>query len=88
MRIPQTHPQLTSLTACIIGLALTDGFDAWEQNALGNWLMLISQVLVTNATIYHNNNKIQSYSNSISIDQIIKALEIMKKEIEELKKDL
>lgn len=37
--------------AFIVGLALVDDFTANEQNAIGNWLFLVGQVLQTNAAI-------------------------------------
>lgn len=42
-------PKLFSLSAVAIGYLLIDDMTANEQNALGNWLMLIAQVLSTNA---------------------------------------
>ena len=39
---------LTTL-AFVIGLALIDNLSSTEQNAVGNWLMLVAQVLSTNA---------------------------------------
>lgn len=39
------------ILAVVIGLALVDDFNANEQNAIGNWLFLVGQVLQTNAAI-------------------------------------
>ncbi len=44
-------PNLFSLTAVAVGAILTDNSTPNEQNALGNWLMLIAQYLCTNAAI-------------------------------------
>ena len=49
MRIPEVPPQLFSLSAVIVGVLLVDDSTPNEQNALGNWLMLVSQYLCTNA---------------------------------------
>ena len=47
--IPNINPKLFSLTAVIVGYLLIDDLTANEQNALGNWLMLVAQVISTNA---------------------------------------
>lgn len=47
--LPNIPPKLFSLSAVAIGYLLIDDMTANEQNALGNWLMLIAQVLSTNA---------------------------------------
>lgn len=47
--IPNVPPESFTLSAIIIGYLLIDDTTANEQNALGNWLMLVAQVLCTNA---------------------------------------
>ena len=47
--IPNIPPKLFSASAIVVGYLLIDDMTANEQNALGNWLMLVSQVLSTNA---------------------------------------
>ena len=47
--LPNIPPKLFSLSAVAIGYLLIDDMTANEQNALGNWLMLVAQVLSTNA---------------------------------------
>ena len=47
--LPNVPPKLFSLSAVIVGYILIDDSTANEQNALGNWLMLVAQVLTTNA---------------------------------------
>ena len=44
---------LTTL-AFVIGLALIDNFSSTEQNAVGNWIMLIAQTLCTNGSYTFN----------------------------------
>lgn len=51
--LPNIPPKLFSLSAVAIGYLLIDDTTANEQNALGNWLMLVAQVLSTNA-FYRN----------------------------------
>lgn len=47
--LPNVPPKIFSLSAVIVGYILIDDMTAREQNALGNWLMLVAQVLSTNA---------------------------------------
>ena len=47
--VPNIPPKLFSISAVAIGYLLIDDTTANEQNALGNWLMLVAQVLSTNA---------------------------------------
>ena len=47
--LPNVPPKLFSISAVAIGYLLIDDSTANEQNALGNWLMLVAQVLSTNA---------------------------------------
>ena len=47
--IPDVPPEAFTGSAVIIGYLLIDDTTANEQNALGNWLMLIAQILCTNA---------------------------------------
>lgn len=51
--LPNISPKIFSLSAVIVGYILIDDMTANEQNALGNWLMLVAQVLSTNA-FYRN----------------------------------
>lgn len=45
------NPKNYTLTALIIGYALLGDYTANEQNAIGNWLMTISQILECNSAI-------------------------------------
>ena len=47
--LPDMDPKIFSLSAVVVGYLLIDDLTANEQNALGNWLMLVAQVLCTNA---------------------------------------
>ena len=47
--LPNIPPKLFSLSAVVVGYLLIDDMTANEQNAVGNWLMLVAQVLSTNA---------------------------------------
>lgn len=47
--IPNISPKMFSGSAALVGFLLIDDTTAEEQNALSNWLMLVAQVLATNA---------------------------------------
>lgn len=75
---------LTTL-AFIIGLALIDNLSSKEQNAVGNWIMLIAQTLCTNGSYTFNkewNNHIKT--NNITKDTLRRTSNIINKEIDKL----
>ncbi len=99
--IPNIPPKAFSFSAVIVGYLLIDDMTANEQNALGNWLMLVAQVISTNAFYKQvmaergmdnsdeikKNNNINNQNNS-NIDEIImleKMIKALKQEIENLK---
>ncbi len=47
--LPNIPPKLFSMSAVVVGYILIDDMTANEQNAVSNWLMLVAQVLATNA---------------------------------------
>lgn len=76
---------LTTL-AFIIGLALIDNLSSTEQNAVGNWIMLIAQTLCTNGS-YTFNKEWKSHiktNNNITKDTLRRASNIINKEINKL----
>lgn len=100
--IPDISPKLFSFSAVAIGYILIDDLTANEQNALGNWLMLVAQVLCTNAfykqveaerngtiPITPNNSEKEPYtSGQDTLIMMQKMVDALKKEIEEIKKQL
>lgn len=88
--IPNIPPKAFSFSAVIVGYLLIDDMTANEQNALGNWLMLVAQVISTNAyykQVMTERNKTNINNNS-NIDEIImleKMIKALKQEIENLK---
>ncbi len=88
----ETASRVDTLAALIIGYALTYPFNSYVQNALGNWLMLIGQILETNAAFLQmyqydnsNNNKNNNdMKNELDLEQIEEAINIMKEEIDKL----
>lgn len=92
--IPNVPPKAFSFSAVVIGYLLIDDTTANEQNALGNWLMLVAQVLCTNA-FYKQvqqerglDNSNQTPSNEDMIIMLQKMINAMQQEIQELKKQL
>ena len=88
--IPNIPPKLFSLSAVAVGYLLIDDTTANEQNALGNWLMLVAQILCTNAFYKqvmqergHNNTK---NDNEQTIVMMQKMMDALQKEIDEIKK--
>lgn len=88
--IPNIPPKLFSLSAVTVGYLLIDDTTANEQNALGNWLMLVAQILCTNAFYKQvmqergfDNNKNDSEQTIVMMQKMIDALQ---KEIDEIKK--
>ena len=88
----ETASRVDTLAALIIGYALTYPFNSYVQNSLGNWLMLIGQILETNAAFlqmyqYDNSNNNQNNNNmknELDLEQIKEAINIMKEEIDKL----
>ena len=88
----ETASRVDTLAALIIGYALTYPFNSYVQNSLGNWLMLIGQILETNAAFlqmyqYDNNNNQNNNRNmkyELDLEQIQEAINIMKEEIDKL----
>ena len=88
--IPNIPPKLFSLSAVAVGYLLIDDTTANEQNALGNWLMLVAQILCTNAFYKQvmqergfDNNKNDSEQ---TIAMMQKMMDALQKEIDEIKK--
>lgn len=45
----ELNPKVSTAICVLIGYLLIDDFTANEQNVIGNWLMLISQLIITNS---------------------------------------
>lgn len=80
------NPRLYTASAVIIGFLLIDDFSALEQNAIGNWLMLVGQLLESNSAqqqliesnIYSGNININSKINKSIYDPLFYNLDKMK----------
>ena len=64
------NPKTYTLSALIIGYALLGDYTANEQNAIGNWLMTISQILECNSAIQQAiEEKYEGYTYNINSKQ-------------------
>ena len=93
--IPNIPPKLFSLSAVAVGYLLIDDMTANEQNAVGNWLMLVAQVVSTNAfykQVMQERNlgstNTHSYNENDTRIMMQKMMDALKKEIDELKKEV
>ena len=94
--VPNINANVFTFSAIAVGYLLIDQLTPAEQNSLGNWFMLVGQVLATNASqqqVLNNRNNASSSSNmhvvnynNLNADSLQKAVEAMKQEIERLKK--
>ena len=84
-------PKISSLSAVAVGYLLLDDLFASEQNALGNWLMLVAQVLSTNAYFKqlqseYQNEKSNNYKMASEVDILKRMKDALEKEINNLEK--
>ena len=88
--IPNVDPKLFSLSAVIVGYLLIDDLTANEQNALGNWLMLVAQVISTNAFYRQvmQERGLEPKTNDYSKNEITNMLEKMVNALEQEINDL
>lgn len=95
--IPNGSPEAFSLSAVLIAFILIDDTTAKEQNALGNWFMLLGQTLCTNSThrqtleergnyTYSSTRTSQNGNTNIQsqITMLEKTVAAMQKQIQEL----
>ena len=83
-------PKLLTFSAVAVGYLLLDDLDANEQNALGNWLMLVAQVLCTNAyfrQVQTERMQNKNFTDTDVMEMMQKMREAIEKEIAILKKD-
>ena len=80
-------PKLYTLSAVMVGFLLLDDLSASEQNALGNWLMLASQVLCTNAYFRQLKSSENTPNNEETLNMLTKMVKALEKEIDEIKKN-
>lgn len=65
------NPKYSTTIAFILGLILIDDFTAAEQNAIGEWLILIGQTLLTNSGLQVViENRINNYNTNINSKEL------------------
>lgn len=97
--VPSTPSNAYTLSAIIIGYILLNDATPAEQNSLGNWFMLIGQVLCTNSAqqqVLNNRNRTSnsstqhiindSFGSDYTAENIEKVIKAMQQELENLKK--
>lgn len=82
MKLPNIPAKLFSLSAVTIGYLLIDDLTANEQNALGNWLMLIAQVLCTNA--FYKQVQTERLNDEDTINMLNKMINTMNKGVDNI----
>lgn len=96
-RLPsETESKIGTLFATLVGFALIDGFTALEQNAIGNWFMLVGQILETNAAFLQQFNqqrqvhqsKIKSDNDAFEMEKLKKWLISCKESMKNLQKKI
>lgn len=79
-------PKISTFSAVAVGYLLLDDLNASEQNALGNWLMLVAQVLCTNAYFRQLKNQYEDDSEVNGVEVLSKMKDALDKEINHLGK--
>lgn len=87
---PNINPHLYAILAVAVGAAIVDDFSVIEQSSIGNWLMLVSQYIITHAAqqnlIENRSKEYINSSNRNSKNEIEYLLEAVRKIYEELEK--
>lgn len=86
--IPDVSAKTFTISAMVIGYLLIDDTTAEEQNALGNWLMLVAQVLCTNGFYKQLQNSKQKNTyptNGETIIMMQKMINALNREVNDLK---
>ena len=89
--IPNIPPKLFSLSAVAVGYLLIDDTTANEQNALGNWLMLVAQILCTNAfykQVQQERETSRENNKKTEIEMLQKMVNAIEKELNNLKSNI
>ncbi len=62
---PNINPEIFTISGIIVGLILEDDYTADELNSIGNWLILVGQIVLTTAAQQQMiNNRYQGNSGS------------------------
>lgn len=87
---PNISPNTFTSSAILVAYLLMDDFTINEQDAIGEWFMLVGQILATNAAqrsvLEERNEQINQTKQNDDIDTIQDVLKKITKEIDQLKK--
>lgn len=75
-------PELMTALATVLGFAFLGDLTAEQQNSLGNFLMLIGQILETNAS---QAQVLKSAGNNQQLSDMQKAIAQLQEEVQQLK---
>ena len=87
--VPNINANTYSLSAIVIAFILIDESTPAEQNSLGNWFMLIGQVLCTNSAqqqVLNNRKKKSTQTGTSANDGIYNEVESNQEQIDLLNK--
>ncbi len=90
---PNIDPQLYALLAVSVGATLVDDFSPAEQNSVGNWLMLVSQYIITHDSQQNliqnrmNDNINYNQNTQQEIDYLVAAIQKIYEELEKIKNE-
>ena len=91
MSLPNVPAKAFSISAVIVGYILIDDLTANEQNALGNWLMLVGQLVSTNAyyaAVVTERNQGNNFNDQDTLRMLEKMLKALEKEVSDIKKNM
>lgn len=77
-----------TISAFLIGYLLLDDLDPAEQNSIGNWFMMIGQVLCTNSAQQQVLNNRNSNNNNPIIDGYNSSFNSLKKSVNTIDQEL
>ena len=86
--LPNLSPNIYTLSAVAIGYLLIDDTNSVQQNALGNWLMLVAQMLCTNAYFVQLKNQNEIPTDKDTVEMLEKMIKALQKELDEVKKSI
>ena len=83
------NPTVFSWSAIVVGTILCEELNELEQNAIGNWIILLGDYLLTNAAqiavLQANQDQQQPLDNDQKMDALKKAIKKIEDEIANLK---
>lgn len=82
------NPRVLTLSAIILGYALIGDYSANEQNAIGNWFMLVGQILETNSAFEQMSQSNQNTNASTNYQIYSQRLSANEEEIKKIKEVL